>query len=148
MDQAVEYLYRGTTPGWPGSPGIRAIPRTPATTDPLVATLFAIHCLNFGNGVVLLAPRKLVSDRIQPGNYFAQLECEIGLEMSPTEFETHSVHVVPAHVAREALVNVGFAELPTRIAKYKMTEALEYSERLGQRLAPQQIIEFNRLVTT
>lgn len=39
----VTYLYRGTTLGWPGTPTTSGEGITPTSTDPLIATLFAVE---------------------------------------------------------------------------------------------------------
>ena len=37
-------LFRGTSEGWPGSPGTQQVGVTPASTDPIVATCFGTQC--------------------------------------------------------------------------------------------------------
>ena len=46
------YLYRGTTAGWPGNSVLQAERITCTSTDPLVATLFAIECRNHGRAII------------------------------------------------------------------------------------------------
>lgn len=48
-------LFRGTTPGFPGNPVLQQLGITPASTDPLVATVFALEGKAIGGNAVVLA---------------------------------------------------------------------------------------------
>ena len=64
MTDGGPYLYRGTTVGWPGNTCLQEQQITCTTTDPLVATLFAIECRNHGRAVILAARRDLFEELI------------------------------------------------------------------------------------
>jgi hypothetical protein len=137
------FLYRGTTQGWPGHPGLQVEHRTPTTTDPLIATLFAIECCRHGAGGLWLAPRLSVADLIVEPNCLSELEREIVLGILPIEFERgFTRHWVQAHDARSALEAMGL-HVPSVISSPR---------RLGKeleglpRLTNEQIAEFNRYV--
>jgi hypothetical protein len=42
MDGVWPYLFRGTSIGWPGNKTLQKVKMTPTSTDPFVATLFAL----------------------------------------------------------------------------------------------------------
>jgi hypothetical protein len=64
------YLYRGTTTGWPGNPVLREQNITCTSTDPLVATLFAIECRNHGRAIVAVARQDKFVGLVAPENHF------------------------------------------------------------------------------
>src|SRR4051794_8251089 len=70
MTTQVRYLYRGTTRDWPGNECLRHEGVTCTTTDPLVATLFAIESRNHGPAVIL-AVRRGVFEELAESNYFS-----------------------------------------------------------------------------
>jgi hypothetical protein len=60
---------------------------TPASTDPVVATIFATESNNYGRGVVQIATAQdLVGVKGGPGNVLAALEKEVAVAVSPLEF--------------------------------------------------------------
>ncbi len=50
------HLFRGTTEGFPGSPAVQRFNITPASVDPVVATIFGIQSKSKGNAVVAYGP--------------------------------------------------------------------------------------------
>jgi len=114
---------------------------TPVTTDPLVATLFALECRRYGPSVVHLASKSSVAQIIGCGNKFAELECEIGLTVTPLEFAAnHSTRCLPVEVARSILHDLGFP-LPAVISsKWWLQIELQASVRLTDT----EIVEFDR----
>ena len=60
------YLYRGTTAGWPGNSVLQEEQITCTSTDPLVATLFAIECRNHGHAVILAVRTELFDKVLGP----------------------------------------------------------------------------------
>ena len=108
MDGGWPYLFRGTSVGWPGSKSLQKVRMTPASTDPFVATLFALECNQHGEGVVYFAPWETFKDRVRKPNVLARRECEVGLSMLPREFATETKGRVPALKSREILVSMGF----------------------------------------
>lgn len=140
MEVDQPYLYRGTTLGWAGSESARRESRTCATSDPLVATLFAVHCLNFGRAVVHLVSRHGLPEC--PGNRLEELEKEVVVEMPPVEFADRAVVTLSARESGDILRSIGLA-LPPRIASgYNM---LGYALEDWPRMTSSQIAEFDRL---
>jgi hypothetical protein len=70
---SLAYLYRGTTEGWPGSLALQNERMTCTTTDPLVATFFAIECRNHGSALILAAPSRLFEGLFGPPNHFPEI---------------------------------------------------------------------------
>lgn len=140
MPGADHFLYRGTSVGWPGTPGVQRVGITPATTDPLVATLFAIECSRHGSGVVYLARTALIANRIVSSNWFAELECEIGLRLTPLEFaQEFAGSQIQVGRAREILRKLD-VEVPEVISNRRQLDR-ELERR--QQLTDRQIVEFN-----
>ena len=140
------YLYRGTTARWPGNESLLAAGITCTTTDPLVATLFAIACRNHGPGVVLLAPKGPLERLIGPSNPFEQIECAVNLEMLPGEFARRAVHRMDVDTSLAILAEPGFSALPVRInGAEALAIALQCSHDLGERLSPDRVDAYNRL---
>src|SRR5277367_951504 len=79
------YLYRGTTLGWPGNM-LQELRITCTTTDPLVATLFAVECRNHGRPAILVARSDLFGELNAEENFFSVIECAINVRVSPLEF--------------------------------------------------------------
>ena len=130
----------------------RLIPRTSTSTDPLVATLFALECLFHGHAVVQIVPRDRVEEFIRPPNRFqesecfAEIECEVALEMKPLAFLDHVVKFIDVDDAREILQAIGFDQVPYLIgARIVLTEDLKTTHRRKDRLDADQRREFNRL---
>jgi hypothetical protein len=134
-----EFLFRGTTEGYPGSPALQRLGVTPTSTDPAVATIFAVEASNFGKGVVQIAPRGLVPTI--EGNVLAALEAEIGVELLPLEFAKRA-RPVSVDVARGTLREMGI-DIPERIPdKAHLDAAL----RSRSQMSAEQIREFQRRV--
>ena len=103
------YWYRGTTRNWPGGTGPRLLGRTSLTTDPLVATLFAIECARKGSAIVYLVPRASVSGFVTSANYLAHIEKEVVVDLLPKDLcHNHSVSVMRAY---DILIELG-CDLP------------------------------------
>jgi hypothetical protein len=125
MVEEDEYLYRGTTRGWPGNECLRTERITCTTTDPLVATLFAIECRNRGPAVVLVARRKPFEGLIGPPNYFAIVECAVNVLVAPLDFASQAVLTLDVDQAITILGEMGFDRLPARISgQVALREAL------------------------
>jgi hypothetical protein len=124
-------LYRGTTPGWPGSRGLQAAGVTPMTTDPLVATLFALECLRHGPAIIQFCERAAVAGLLQPGNVLADLEREVVISVSPAEFtDRFECGIIDVHVAREILSELGYELPPTVADKWDLHNLLKSTPRL------------------
>lgn len=144
MTAAGGFLYRGTTLGWPGSDSVHRERKTSASGDPLVATLFAIECLNHGPARVLLAPRASLGDLTGSTNHSAAFESEIVLDLIPEEFAERAALAIDAQQAREILVSIGFPWIPARPGgKSALRETIIQSYNDGNRLAQDQVREFD-----
>ncbi len=134
-------LFRGTTPGFPGNPVLQQLGITPASTDPLVATVFALEGKAIGGNAVVLAGgmRKFAAGDIDLGNVRASLEREVQVNMQPSQFEAMAPNAIPVDTARQVLSDMGVAKLPPTItSSQQATQILEATSRL----TPAQIQEF------
>lgn len=146
MDHAAEYLYRGTTAGWVGTHANQTLPMTCTTTDPLVATYFALECLFHGHSIVQFVLRSSVERFIGPSNHFDVLESAINLGMKPQDILEYVIHFIDADDTREILESMGFDQVPYQIyGRSALDDELELSYRQGYRLTREQVREFNRL---
>ena len=76
---------------------------------------------------------------IDLGNVRASLEREVQVNMQPSQFESAAPNSIPVDAARQALSDMGVAELPPTItSSQQATQILEATSRL----APAQIQEF------
>jgi hypothetical protein len=143
------HVYRGTSVGWAGSDAIQQLGITCTSSDLLVATLFAINCLRYGEGVVHLARFEQVNGLCAESNVLSHVECEITFAMLPTAFERlYVTKTVDALQSRRTLQSLGFS-IPASI--YNLThlrELLHETRQKGQRLDVSQIEEFDRRVLT
>src|SRR4051794_31766129 len=108
------YLYRGTTAGWPGNPCLQRERLTPTTTDPLIATLFGVECRRWGRAIVLVVDRERIERLLGTENVLADIEQEVVIRLSPSEFAEYASHEVPIEQAWQWLREIGY-ELPIRI---------------------------------
>lgn len=107
-------LFRGTSDGFPGSPGTQRIGITPTSTDPVVATAFATHADEFGPGVLHVArPADLAGVKTHRG--LLPYESEIGVELLPVQFAARASTTVSSAHARSVLVQMGIT-VPSRFA--------------------------------
>jgi hypothetical protein len=139
------YLYRGTTAGWPGNSVLQEERITCTSTDPLVATLFAIECRNHGHAVILAATKR--DDFLgytAPPNYFFDYESSVNLYIPPLQFAAEAGIILEVDRALAILRELGFEELPVRISSKEMLrDALWQSYVAGQRLSVEQLDRFN-----
>ncbi len=133
------YLFRGTSEGYPGNPGLQRIGVTPASTDPVVSTLFATESENFGRGVLHIAsPDDLKGIDIDAGNVLAGKEAEVAVGLPPLEFAKRASTTISAAGARSILRELDI-KLPERIVD---KDALGREITLSPRLNPAQTAEF------
>ena len=142
------YLYRGTSPGWPGGSGARSIPMTCTSTDPLVATLFAIRARSrFGRCVVILGERTAFEDLTGPPNYMDQLESAVNLRVTPMEFERRAARMIGVDGSLEILADLGFTPLPVAFADSSdLRIGLERTLLETFRLNDRQLVAYNARV--
>ncbi|NEW47116.1 DUF6531 domain-containing protein [Nocardia cyriacigeorgica] len=129
-------LFRGTTTGYEGSPGTQRVGITPTSTDPGVATIFAIHSERFGESVVQIARSSDLTGVERYSGYIPS-EAEVGLGMSPSEFASRASIEIPASAARSILSDIGIS-LPNSIGIDDLTPLL----RDTPKLTPGQINQF------
>jgi hypothetical protein len=140
----IRYLYRGTTEGWPGYPVRPGEEITCATTDPLVATLFAIECRNYGRAFILAARRDRLEHLVAPANIFDIIESAVNLRCSPLEFASRAEFVLGVDDSIAILRELGFVDVPVRLrAKSTLHQEIEDSHSLGLRLNREQAHLFN-----
>lgn len=140
-------LYRGTKLGWRGNPIAQKARITCTTTDPFVATLFAIECRNHGAAVVLLASHGPFERLIGPPNWFDLIESSVNVLVTPQEFAESAFMIVELDRSITILEKLGFGPLPRRMNGNEMLQSeLDETHRLGLRLTLEQIDEFNQLI--
>jgi filamentous hemagglutinin len=108
-ESEIPTLFRGTSEGFPGSPGLQKIGVTPTSTDPVVASVFATKSSNYGKGVFHIATKEsLQGVDIIPGNILSAAEREVGVAVTPTVFATEKTAVtITAQEARVILKEMG-----------------------------------------
>lgn len=137
---AGNYLFRGTTEGFAGSPALQSVGNwTPVTTDPLKATLFAISANEHAPGVVQMASRSQLSGLVGEGNYLAQLESAFGVNLSPLEFaqRAQSISLYQARSIFQGMgevlpQNIGGAGMSTALANYQNLSLGQTSQFLSE----------------
>ena len=109
-------LFRGTTAGYPGGPGLQQVGITPTATNPATATAFATASGSlYGNGVVQIAlPSDLVGVEVSAlGNTstptLAQIENEFAVSVAPTQFADLASTTITAAQARSILSSMGIS---------------------------------------
>ena len=148
------YYYRGTTRGWPGNSSLSENRVTFVSTDPLVATLFAIECRRRGKAAVLVAsPRNFevvtydrTGDLIDQAldGAFNDRESAIQLAVSPAEFEAQADFIVEVDLAIEVLKELGFDGIPILLgSRDDLNDELTETLRRGARLSLKEIREFD-----
>jgi hypothetical protein len=140
------YLYRGTTRGWTGTEALQNTGVSPTTTDPLVATLFAIECRNHGPGTVLVIPQEPLAGLIGKANYFSIIECAVNIMLPPTELLRYAVLELQVDRSVAILAEIGFGRLPQRIASGSFLTVLNDTHAASHRLSIEQIRQFNRRI--
>jgi hypothetical protein len=136
------YLFRGTSPSWAGSSGAQAT-AVSASTDPYIATIFALEArAQGGQGALLFGSRSQIGT-FDVGNWMALQEREVGVLLSPSNFAANAPYNIPADVARGILRDMGLPELPYSVANPSMRSTLIDA---APKMTPAQINEFLRRV--
>ena len=111
----IKALFRGTSQGFEGNRVSRILPNTSTSSNPAVATVFAIESKNNGNGIIHIAlPDDLKGVSLNDGNVRQALEKEIPLEITPANFAKKASLTITADQGRDILSQMGI-NLPTRI---------------------------------
>ncbi|MFD6331551.1 putative T7SS-secreted protein [Streptomyces niveus] len=131
------HLFRGTTKGFDGSPGVQRHGITPTSSDPGVASVFATQAERFGDAVVEIYPRAALDGVPVHQGYIAR-EAEWPIELSPAELSSRASAQVPSAVAREILSEMGI-HVPRRIGNEDIDPLLADDVA---KLTPEQITQF------
>lgn len=135
-------LFRGTSLGWEGNPVLQKLDLSPASLDPVVATVFALESRVYGGRPVLhYGPRSAFGQDLTLGNIDPvrrSLEREVYVGVNPKTFGVVSPHTASADAAREVLATMGY-NLPSRIQNTGDATALLHSL---PRMNPQQVQTF------
>ncbi|WP_406461332.1 DUF6531 domain-containing protein [Streptomyces sp. NBC_00111] len=131
------HLFRGTTRGFEGSPGVQRHSITPTSSDPGVASVFATQAERFGDAIVEIYPRGALDGVPVHQGYIAR-EAEWPVELSPAELSSRASVQVPSAVAREILSEMGI-HVPRKIGNGDIDPLLEYDV---PKLTPEQIAHF------
>jgi hypothetical protein len=139
------YLYRGTTAGWPGNSVLQEEQITCTSTDPLVATLFAIECRNHGHAIILVIRKELFDNVPGPPNYFSISESAVNLRIEPAEIARRAEVALDVDESLWILRELGFEDIPVRLrGRAALQQELDESHAAGLRLNEEQIALFNR----
>jgi hypothetical protein len=132
------HLFRGTSPGWAGSPGAQAT-AVSATTDPYIATVFALEARGqAGQAVVQFGPRSSIGT-FDVGNWMAAQEREVGVLMTSKDFAARAPSSVPVDTARQVLGEMGMPALPHTVASPSARSMLLDA---APKMTPEQVAEF------
>ena len=136
-----DFIFRGTTIGWPGNPAPQQGGFTSTSSDPLVATLFALECRRMGQAVVWACERSKLEQYIRRPNVLAELESEVAVSVAPLKFvELFQPLRIDVDDSLARLKRLGF-EMPEVIAD-KHVLRNELGDKL--RLNKAQIVEYIR----
>ncbi len=134
-------FFRGTTAGYPGNPGVQLARRTPLSTNPAIATIFATEASNFGDGVVHIATGSDLSGiHLGEGNVLAHIEQEVVAHALPRRVASRAGLSLTAAQAREILADMGI-RVPARIYD---KAGLDQAIRDAPRMTRNQIKKFLR----
>ncbi|GAB1644449.1 Hint domain-containing protein [Krasilnikovia sp. MM14-A1259] len=136
-------LFRGTDPDWPGGQQAQASGMLPTSTDPGVATIFALHFQTFMAGaeavVQIALPEALEGLEKYAGYGLKSAEAEVFVEVGAEEFGSRASLTITVSTARQILKDMGI-ELPTRIKQAD----LDFYLNEVPKLTDAQIAEFLR----
>lgn len=128
--EEVKYLFRGTSEGFEGLATHQKLGVTPTSSDPAIATIFAINSKTYGKGVIQVAlPSELQGVEVT-GNVLQSLEKEVAIGLKPAEFANKATLTISADQARSILNNMGI-KLPANIPLEKISEVIKNTPRLS-----------------
>jgi len=126
-------LFRGTSVGFPGNPVLQKLGLTPASTDPVVATIFSLEGRVVGGEAVVLngGMKRFAAGDIDLGNVRSTLEREVTVNLRPSDFAAQAPNSIPVDVSRQVLKDMGIVDLPATIMNSeRATQLLESTPRL------------------
>jgi hypothetical protein len=132
------YLFRGTSPGWLGSPGAQAT-AVSATTDPYIATIFALEARAQGGQALLIYGGRSQIGTFDMGNWMALQEREVGVLLSHSDFVAKAPYSIPVDTARQILKDMGLPDLPYSVVNPTARKMLIDE---APKMTPMQIHEF------
>ncbi|MGX9720034.1 hypothetical protein [Stenotrophomonas acidaminiphila] len=132
------HLFRGTSTGWAGSPGAQAT-AVSASTDPYVATVFALEARGQGGQAVLMFGERSKIGTFDMGNWMAVQEREVGVLMSAHEFANRAPFSMHVDNARSLLMEMGMPQLPYSVPSPAARSILLDS---APKMTPEQVAEF------
>ncbi len=98
-----KYVFRGSTIGWPGNSASRQMPRTPTTTNPVKAFLFAICCHDKGvPAVIYVAGIDKLKGIKTDKNVLAKVEEETGYIIAPKAF----IELCDGYITTDEAINI------------------------------------------
>jgi hypothetical protein len=131
-------LFRGTSPGWVGSPGAQAT-AVSASTDPYIATVFALEARGQAGQAVLQFGTKADVGTFDVGNWMAEQEREVGVLTTASDFAARAPNSVPVDAARQVLGDMGMPDLPYSVASPNARRMLILD---APKMTPEQVTEF------
>jgi RHS repeat-associated protein len=134
------HLFRGTSEGWLGHPSLQKVGISPTSTDPAIATIFAIESTTQGGkGVVhIAASSDLAGVHFEAPNTRAEVELEVPVGVSPSEFAQRASITITVEQAREILAGMGIPTPPRIYGKRAIEDAIIDTPRMS----PEQTQEF------
>ena len=126
-------IFRGTSEGFPGSKANQLIGVSPASTDPVVATLMATESNNSGKGIVYLSNTKQFAEVGVTENVLNEMEKEIAANVSPSEFPQYSLSSITAEQATGILKSEFGINIPAKIAKGDISRVIAQTRSLTKK---------------
>lgn len=133
---AETYLFRGTTADWPGNPSLQRAGVSPTSTNPAMATNFAIESSRFGDGVIHIVNGGRVP--LTAGNVLSHLEAEVVVNLPPNVLAARAELTITVGQARQILRELGIDTPPSLAGK----EALRQAVATTTSMSPEQIAAF------
>jgi hypothetical protein len=131
-------LFRGTSSGWAGSPGAQAT-AVSASTDPYIATVFALEARGQGGQAVLQFGTKADVGTFDVGNWMAAQEREVGVLTTASDFSARAPNTVSVDAARKVFGDMGMPNLPYSVPSPSARSTLLDA---APKMTPEQVAEF------
>ena len=132
VKEEINYLFRGTTEGYPGSNATQRLSITPTSSDPAVATIFSIAAAKNGSGIVQIALPSNLGNVNYTANVLKSIEKEIGVGLSPVEFTSKANLTLTTNEAVDILKGMGI-KLPTKINLDEISNTLKSVPKMSEK---------------